>query len=352
MMLARIDDLETDRAGRSMSLEMRRQTVRFWGLPVISALATILVAATVDPSGNWARLSAMPPGERQRLVGNIQKFDLLYSPEQQRALRDLDRQINELDPTQQAQYLATARRYHNWLESLPENKRDELKVKPPGERLDLIKKLVKDHPVRRAATAKFLQFVDVGDYSPFELSAIYQIWKSMSAAERQQVEKLQPVPRRKSFVRKGEAEKIAAELKRQEYDEAKGLRELEVFAETHKISFLLQELKNKDDGRPSEILRRQAINFHFLERHRPKPVDPERLDDFLASFPPWLQSRFNHHSPDEARRRLTVVYRLVFPPGHEIDDGPQRTAPAGPASARAAPSAAEKRSSAKGTSPF
>ena len=68
-----------------------------------------------------------------------------------------------------------------------------LKEKAPGERMELITKLVKDHPVTHAATARFLQFVDVGDYSPFELAAIYQIWHSMSPAERQQVEKM---PRR------------------------------------------------------------------------------------------------------------------------------------------------------------
>ncbi len=191
---------------------MRRHTIRFWGLPAISALATMLVAASVDPSGNWDRLRALPLDAQQRLVENLQKFDLLYSPEQQRTLRDLDRRINELDSTQQVLYLATARRYHNWLDSLPEKKQDELKEKPPGERMDLIKKLLKDHPVPRASTARFLQFVDVGDYSPFELATIYQVWQSMPAAEKQQVERMQPGPRRKRFFGKEDAKKIAAEF--------------------------------------------------------------------------------------------------------------------------------------------
>jgi hypothetical protein len=336
---------------------MRRHTFRFWLLPAISALATMMVAATVDPSGNWARLHALPSAERQRLVENLQKFNVLYSPEQQQALRGLDSRINELGPAQRVQYRATARRYHNWLESLPQNKQDELKEKPPAERMELIKKLVKDHPVSRASTAQFLQFVDVGDYSPFELAAIYQIWQLMSPAERQQVEKLQPGPRRKRFFAKGEAKKIAAALKLQGFDEAKWLRDLEAFAESRKIAFLLQELKAKEDGRPGEVLRRQAINFHFLEQDRPKSVEPDRLDDFLASFPPWLQSRFDHHSPDEAMRRLTVVYRLVFPPGQEMTQGVRPvTAPAGdragPAPSHAAPSPAGKTSNPTRPSPF
>ncbi len=338
---------------------MTRHTIRFWAVPVISALATMLVAATVDPSGNWDRLRALPLEARQRLVENLQKFDLLYSPDQQAALRELDRRINELDQAQQVQYLATAHRYHNWLEGLPEKRQDELKEKPPGERMELIKKLLKDHPVPRASTARFLQVVDVGDYSPFELATIYQIWQSMSAAERQQVEKMQPGPRRNRLFGSEEAKKIAAEFKRQAIDEVKWVHELEVFAENHKNAFFLQELKTSEDGgRPHEVLRRQAINFHFLhENYRPKPVDPDRLDAFLMSFPPWLISRFDHHSPDEARRRLSVVYRLVFPPGHEIKQESRPAAPAAgartsPAPSRGTPSPAGKPSSATGTSPF
>ena len=205
-------------------------------------------------------------------------------------------------------------RYHNWLDSLPDtDSRIALKEKAAGERMELIAKLVKEHPVvTHAATPRFLQFVDVGDYSPFELAAIYQVWQLMSASERQRVEKLPPAPRRKAFLQKGEARQVAAALKRQGFDEVTWVNELETFAENGKIGFLLQELKSKEDARPGEILRRQAINLHFLEKARPTAVDPDRLADFLASFPPWLQTCFDHHSPDEARRRLTVVYRLVF----------------------------------------
>ena len=70
---------------------------------------------------------------------------------------------------------------------------DSLKEKTPGERMELIKKLAKDHPVPRTAPRRFLQVVDVGDFTPFELAAIYKIWQSMSPAARQQVERMKPV---------------------------------------------------------------------------------------------------------------------------------------------------------------
>jgi hypothetical protein len=337
---------------------MRRHANRIWALPAISALATVLVAATVDPGDNWARLRAMPSQQRQRLVENLQKFDLVYSADQQRSLRDLDRRIHELEPARQAQYLAALRRYRNWLDGLPETLQDAVKEKAPGERMEFITKLAKDHPVTHATTARFLQFVDVGDYSPFELAAIFQVWHSMTPSEQQQVEKLPAGgPRRKAFLQKGEARRVAASLKRKGFDELKWVTALETFAENRKIGFLLQELKAKDDARPGEILRRQAINLHFLESERPSPVDPDRLADFLASFPPWLQTCFDHHSPDEARRRLTVVYRLVHTPEDEIKEASKHATP--PASARTAPGAspgaknpAAKRSSGTDVSPY
>ena len=86
-------------------------------------------------------------------------------------------------------------------------------------------------------------------------------------------------------------------------------------------------------GRVSEILRRQAINYYFLE-HPPKSVTPERLADFLAAFPPWLQSAFDTHPPDEAQRRLTIVYRLVFP--HPAEIKPSQRPAAAAAAARPA----------------
>jgi hypothetical protein len=336
---------------------MRRDAIRFWVVPAISALATLLVAATVDSDDNWARLRTLPRLERQRLAENLKKFDLVYDAKQQASLRDLDRKVNELEPGQRAQYLAAMRRYHNWLASLPDPAQDTIQNKAPGERMELIKKLVKDHPVPRAATARFLQVIDVGDFSPFELAAMHEIWQSMSAADRHQVENMMPNARRQAFLRKGEAKRVAALQKANTFDEPEWVNALEVVAQNRQLVAVLQEMKTKEDGRPGEILRRQAINFHFLEKAHPAAVDPARLAEFLASFPPWLQTCFDHHSPDEAKRRLTIVYRLVFPPGNEINEGPNRTAPAAEkqstsGSSPTAHKSSGKSSSAKSSSPY
>ncbi len=43
-----MDELKTHRGEKPTSSHMRRDTVRFWALPAISALAAILIAATVE----------------------------------------------------------------------------------------------------------------------------------------------------------------------------------------------------------------------------------------------------------------------------------------------------------------
>jgi hypothetical protein len=296
--------------------DIPRQTVRLIGLPVIVALATTLVAATIDAAGNWARLRALPQAERARLAENLRKFDLVYSQEQQQAIRELDRRINELDPASQVQYLAALRRYHNWLNLLPETKQDGLKDKAASERMALVKKLLADYPVPKAITSPFLRLVDVGEDSPFDLAAMYQTWQKLKPDERRKVEQLPQEPRRReALFRLGEKYNITRALKPGGFDEEKWTAQLEAFAKKNRPVLLLEKADKMQEARKAEILRRQAINYHFLAIDRPKAVAGDRLAEFLASFPPWLKSRIDHFPPDEARRRLSVVYRLVYPSG-------------------------------------
>jgi len=306
------------------------------GLPLISAVATILIAATIDPEKNWARLRALPPNERQRLDENLRRFDLLYSPDQQQHLRDLDRRVNESEPTRQVEYRAALRRYHNWLNLLPETKQEELKQTPPAERMVLVKKLLRDHSAPKGVSAQFLRFIDVGEDTPFELAAIYKIWDTLNPDERRQVEQVPRGPRRREALFKlGDKRDLPREIKPDGFDEERWAGELEAFARKNRPALLLEELKKKQEARRQEILRRQMINYHYLEKdHQPKPTTPERLAEFLALFPLWLQGSFDHYPPEEAKRRLTIVYRLVFPAPSEIKST-QRASGAPPAAAPA-----------------
>ena len=225
-------------------------------------------------------------------------------------------------------------RYHNWLDVLPETKQEELKQTSPAERMALVKKLLNNHPAPNAVSAQFLRFIDVGEVTPFELAAIYKIWETLSPDEKRQVEQ---VPRgrgrRDALFKLGAKLNLPSEIKPDGFDEERWAKELETFARRNRPALLLEEMKKTQSARRQENLRRQMINYHDLEKaHHPKAVTPERLAEFLATFPPWWQASFDHYPPEEARRRLMIVYRLVFPAPSEIK-ATQRTA--------AAPSAAQ-----------
>jgi hypothetical protein len=334
-----------------------RRAMTIGGLAVISALATVLVAAA-DPQLSWSRLKAMPPAERQRLLENLKKFDLLYTPEQQRSLREIDRRINELEPERRDSYLAALRRYHNWLGRLADNKRDELNAKPPAERLELVKRLVKDNPVPRAQTPLFLRITDLGDYSPFELAAFFKIWQVLPPDQQQTIENAPGPNRRGALLSRGESKKMPSEITPPDFAEPHWIRRVETDLRQLRPAVLtmFEKMKKNNDSRVPEIYRRLAANSYFVD-NPPKPVSPDRLADFLAAYPGWIQSTFMGYSPDEARRRLTIVYRLVFPYPEEMKPAAKAPVPKPGARANPAPARSErppqpKATGARGESPF
>lgn len=308
---------------------------RRWALPA-SVFATLLAAAGFDRDANLARLATTPRERRESLQKNLRKFDLVLTPEQRAAVIQIDRKIQDLEPDEQAAYLAALRRFHNWLASLPDNKDDLVLAKPPGERMAEIKKLLANHPVPRVDTPPFLRIVDVGEYSPFELASIYKIWDALTPVDRKAVEQVPLGPRRLDALFKlGAAKGIDRETKPPDFDEARWLARSEAQLKNRPM-FLLDEFKNKGekaDARRAEILRRQSINYFYAMANRQRDAaTPERLEQFAATFPSWIQSSLDAFPPDEARRRLSAVYRLVYPLPAEIKP------PAGPGAAAKQPS--------------
>jgi len=291
---------------------------RVFGLPVLVALATILIAAGVDLEANWERLRSLPAQRRQKLVDNLNRFDAVLTPGQQRAVRELDRRIHALDPAQRSEYLAALRRYHNWLNRLPDDRRDEIVRTPGSERLAAIAKLASQprFKISRDRTPPFVQLAEIGEYTPVELAAIYKIWQVLTPAQRKEVERPVNNPvRLQVLFRIGDAKKLPREILPEGYDEQRAVAELEAFVKKGRQMLVPDELKKQ--ARAAEILRRQAINFFYLAAEQQgsiKRVTAERLEQFVATFPWWLQPAFEAYPPDEARRRLTIIYRLVFPP--------------------------------------
>jgi hypothetical protein len=304
---------------------------------LVSALAVVLIAASADPDRSWARIRAMPMDQRTKLLQSLQRFDLELSAEKQQAIRDLDRRISELAPDRQTEYLVVLRRYHNWFRHLPENRQDEVLSRPPTERMGLIRKLVSEYAVPKADTPQFLRIAEVGEFSPFELASLFKICQTASEAKLAEVEKIAAEPRRReTLFRLGESLGIPRETKPPGFDEEKSVATVEGLWRKTRPMLLLEDLprkkadeavRKKQDTRRKEILRRQAINFH-LAKMEVRSVDPERLAQFVAALPSWVRSALDQFPPDEARRRLSLAYRLVFAYPDEFKTGRRPSGPA------------------------
>jgi hypothetical protein len=294
-------------------------------------MAVILVAAASAYDANFERLRTMTAAERTRLLEKLREFDLRLTPEQQSAVRDLDRQLSGLSADQRAHYLSVLRRYHVWLNSLPEPRQNELAAKPPGERLALIRAMVKQHPVPAGDSPPILRVIEPGEYSPMEVASAYKIWEVLNPKQRADLEKENAEhARREALFRIGARRKkaIPRETTPPDFDEEqwvnelraeragpRGLAMLENMAKAKGAA--VEAVRKRVEALLPEIQRRGAINL-YVSKTQVRPVDPDRLAKFIAALPPWIPPSFDSLSPDEARRRMTFAYRLVFPGTEEI----------------------------------
>ena len=81
-------------ADRLMTSEKTRRLFRPLGVPAISALAIILVAAGVDLDRNRARLEGLPKAQRLELIESLRRFDLVLKTDQRKADRCRDHVVH------------------------------------------------------------------------------------------------------------------------------------------------------------------------------------------------------------------------------------------------------------------
>ncbi len=303
-----------------MTSDTRKNRIGPLGPVVLSTMAVILVAAATGYDANWERLRGLPPDQRDKLLANLRRFDVELTPEQQSAVRELDRRLSEMSPDQRAQYLAVMRRYHDWLNALPENRQDEVAAKPAGERMAMIRKLIGEWRVPTGDTPTLLGVIEPGGLSAFELASAYRIWQDLSADQKAALERVpQERARREGLLHKGARLKrpIPRETKPDDYDEENAIGQLQ--QRLGKERPILAVEKKPDDllTEPQKafrrnVVKRQAINLYVRQARGVRSVAPDRLTRFAESLPSWIQSTLDPLPPDEATRRLTYAYRLVF----------------------------------------
>ena len=300
--------------------------------PRTAAAALVLVAgglvgaAAVD--ANRSRLLIKSAAERQELRETLRRFDLRLGNEDQRAVRALDARLNALPPEERDELLGVMRRYHNWLQLLPEKSRDELASLPPSERLPKVQEFAKRYPPSEWDSRSSLDFIQIGGTGPFEFASLCKVWLGLSAAARRQVDALPVGDRKAELVRRGREMKVPRELKPEGFDEAHWAAEAETRIKdmrgpaagpkdwVARIEAKFEQAGSKDaDAAPRArpFLRRLASNLYVQEYVEEHPVDPAKLLQLFESLPPWMRSTFGSFPSDEVRRRLTVLYRSLFP---------------------------------------
>ncbi len=312
----------------TVSLSPRSMLARAFATVIIAAAVPVLLGAADQLQDALARLQNMSPRQRAEIAQALQRFDLKVPPEEQQSIRQLDDRVNALPPERKIHYLAVLRRFHNWLDTLPDTVKDDLLAKAPEQRMPQIKTLLARYPLPRESTPSWMQFTELAGPSLFDLAILFKVWQDTTPQERNEIEKLPSGRRRAKLLEHGLQKRSMRDFRPADFRleewipkveaEIEELRAVDPELKTAltKAEKKLEELareKSFAKARPrSPILRRLAINLSTLSWN-PPPVSAEKLAAFFAAMPPWVQNSFDPYPADEARRRLTLVYRLVFP---------------------------------------
>jgi hypothetical protein len=259
----------------------------------------------------------MPREERLALWEKLRQFDAL-GPGEKTAIRSLNERIGQLPPAEQANYRSVLRSYHHWVQGLSEEQRSALDAVPVSERMKLVTKL---RAQERASTSTghlplALQVLDFTGITPFEMAHRIKAWLELAPEKRTEIERLDSTAEQQRrlaeltlFVKMPQPGRIT------KVEEDALVAKLESSPQWKNSP--LNPLKKADSPKQEKMRRRIASSYHFLEKP-PAAVDPARLMRFEAALPPWYRGQYDHLPPEEARRRLTILYRLVFPVPQEM----------------------------------
>ncbi len=316
----------------------RTRRFRLRSVGLATAAASLILAGAASLDGNRARFFQMSSVARQELTESLRRFDSELRPDQQQTVRAINDRLNNLPTEDRDKYLIVLRRYHNWLADLPEQIREDFLSRPSDERLTRMKTLVQKYPLPHEEARSPLDFIQIGGTGVFELASLCKIWQEITPLDRKKVDELPAGNRREELLRLGRELKIPRELSPHDYQatiwvakaEAR-IKELRGPATNQndwigKLENRINEATERNtDGkeRVPPFLHRLAVNLYVQEHKPTHPVDPGRLFRFLGDMPPWIRSTFHPLASDEARKRLTLVYRLVFPYPQEFETLPQ-----------------------------
>jgi hypothetical protein len=321
-----------------------------------SARSWAAAADEPEPPDAMERLRSMPTERRTQLAKNLAAFDGLNA-NQKSAIRSIDAKLQELDPEKRERYLSLLRRYHLWLRTLTKTQKKQIDDAPtPEDRIRVVEKLRKEQRENQLLDPdrhNWMQISTLNDLPLFWTAFHLKIWFLLDESDRANLTKIQDhdaqIAQLRTYGQKVkiglafkhmkdeiEAETEAIEKEREKQPQQKG--SLGKAAAKARRNFVVPK---------SNPIGRQVI-MKYLHDHKPTPVAAQQLSWFVDESPSWLRESLASLPPDDARRRLIVLYRVVFPAGSEIPKPKPKPKAAAPKSAAPAPNSPPKSSDAPG----
>ena len=208
--------------------------------------------------------------------------------------------------------------------------RDNLQVKPPGERMAQIKTMISRYPLPRESHPYWMQFAEVTGKLPFELAATFKIWQELNRLQRREIESLPGAPERRSrLIEYARDLKLFREFRPAISMSTTGFprsrRRSPTSAPTipsRRTPSPRQNLhpsarmraRSQPRGSVSPLTRRLAINLYFLEQPTRAQSIRSASPSSFAAMPPWSR-RFEFLHRRRGRAPLDSGLPAALPQG-------------------------------------
>jgi hypothetical protein len=171
-----------------------RRVRRAIALVAALAAAGFLGAASADLAA-MERLRSLPLRQRRALAEALDRFGRLDAVDRA-AIRDVDRRVAALGPDERARALDRLRRYHLWVQSLPDSRRDDLHRMSPEGRIEAVRAFLEEEASRRPGVAGSVALRSKALNPGILIDTAYQIriWRAIRPEERARIEEINAPP--------------------------------------------------------------------------------------------------------------------------------------------------------------
>lgn len=295
-------------------------------VPTCATIACCVLAAgwsAIEPA-NRQRLAALSPAHRLYLAANLNRFDRLPLAEQQR-IRELDAALRTLPIEERQHYENVMRRYESWFSSLPAAGRRLIERAAPERKLAAVEQLRVDQRRRWGPSRSYQDWLQISALATesLRLEALeIRMWFALDPEQRQEIGKLATPAQQQNRLRALVRSRPALQRMREEVRKELGLELTDLSerpAATPRLDRPRMGIAKSELGRRAGEATRRAADLKAVRELDGAQVDPDRLAQFERQLPAWVRRDLDPLPADAARRRLRVLYRLVFPEPAEIE---------------------------------